>query len=57
VATVVTSEQIAMLPVQDRTALSLSLLLPGTAVDVTRPKRNATNDRRRRHHERHHLPC
>src|SRR5258705_867325 len=43
VATVVTSEQIAMLPVQDRTALSLSLLLPGTSVDTTRPKRNATN--------------
>lgn len=43
VSTVVTAEQIAMLPVQDRTALSLSLLLPGTAVDVTRPKRNATN--------------
>jgi len=43
VATVVTAEQIATLPVQDRTALSLSLLLPGTSVDVTRPKRNATN--------------
>jgi hypothetical protein len=27
----------------DRGALSLSLLLPGVAVDTTRPKRNATN--------------
>ena len=43
VATVVTSEQIATLPVQDRTALSLSLLLPGVGVDTTRAKRNATN--------------
>ena len=43
VSTVITSEQIEMLPVQDRTALSLSLLLPGTSADVTRPKRNATN--------------
>src|SRR5471032_962841 len=43
VSTVITSEQIATLPVQDRTALSLSLLLPGTSVDTTRAKRNATN--------------
>jgi len=43
VTTVITQEQIATLPVQDRTALSLSLLLPGTSVDVTRPKRNAAN--------------
>ena len=43
VATVVTQEQISSLPVQDRTALSLSLLLPGVSVDTTRPKRNATN--------------
>ncbi|PYR80958.1 MAG: hypothetical protein DMF87_07120 [Acidobacteria bacterium] len=43
VATVVTQEQIESLPVQDRTALSLSLLLPGVGVDTTRAKRNATN--------------
>src|SRR5258705_8086651 len=43
VATVVTQEQIATLPVQDRTALSLSLLLPGVGADTTRAKRNATN--------------
>src|SRR5262245_47087932 len=34
VATVVTQEQIATLPVQDRTALSLSLLLPVTRLDA-----------------------
>ena len=43
VATVVTQEQIATLPVQDRSALALSLLLPGTSVDTTRAKRSATN--------------
>ena len=43
VSTVVTSAQIETLPVQDRTALSLSLLLPGVSVDTTRAKRNATN--------------
>ena len=43
VSTVITSEQIETLPMQDRTALSLSLLLPGVAVDTTRAKRNATN--------------
>ncbi|HEY3159413.1 MAG TPA: carboxypeptidase regulatory-like domain-containing protein [Vicinamibacterales bacterium] len=43
VATVVTQEQISTLPVQDRTALSLSLLLPGVGADTTRAKRNATN--------------
>ncbi len=43
VATVVTQDQIAMLPAPDRGALSLSLLLPGVAVDTTRAKRNATN--------------
>jgi len=43
VATVVTQEQIATLPVQDRTALSLSLLMPGVGADTTRAKRNATN--------------
>ena len=43
VSTVITQEQIAMLPVVDRSALQLSLLLPGTSVDVTRPKRNAAN--------------
>jgi len=43
VATVVTQEQIETLPAQDRTALSLSLLLPGVGVDTTRAKRNATN--------------
>jgi len=43
VSTVITTEQIETLPMQDRTALSLSLLLPGVAVDTTRAKRNATN--------------
>ena len=43
VATVITQEQIETLPAQDRTALSLSLLLPGVGVDTTRAKRNATN--------------
>ena len=43
VATVVTQEQISTLPVQDRSALALSLLLPGVSVDTTRAKRNATN--------------
>ena len=32
-----------MLPAPDRGTLSLSILLPGVAVDTTRPKRNATN--------------
>jgi len=43
VAAVVTQDQIEMLPAPDRGALSLSILLPGVAVDTTRPKRNATN--------------
>jgi hypothetical protein len=43
VSTVITQQQIESLPMQDRTALSLSLLLPGVAVDTTRAKRNATN--------------
>src|SRR5215470_9294660 len=43
VAAVVTQDQIETLPAQDRSALSLSLLLPGVAVDTTRAKRNATN--------------
>ena len=43
VSTVITQEQISTLPTQDRVALSLSLLLPGTSLDTTRAKRNATN--------------
>ncbi len=43
VVTVITSQQIESLPMQDRTALSLSLLLPGVAADTTRAKRSATN--------------
>src|SRR5678815_2490546 len=43
VAAVVTQDQIEMLPAPDRGTLSLSILLPGVAVDTTRPKRNATN--------------
>ncbi len=43
VSTVITQDQIAMLPAGDRAALSLSLLLPGVSVDTTRAKRNATN--------------
>src|SRR5215467_1218497 len=43
VPAVVTQDQIEMLPAPDRGALSLSILLPGVAVDTTRPKRNATN--------------
>src|SRR5258705_5847691 len=43
VATVITSGQIATLPAQDRSALQLSLLLPGVGLDTTRAKRNATN--------------
>ena len=43
VATVITQDQIATLPAQDRSALQLSLLLPGVGLDTTRAKRNATN--------------
>jgi hypothetical protein len=43
VSTVITTAQIETLPAADRSALSLSLLLPGVAIDTTRAKRNATN--------------
>jgi carboxypeptidase family protein/TonB-dependent receptor-like protein len=43
VSAVVTQQQIEALPVGDRQAVSLSLLLPGTGADTTRPRRNNAN--------------
>jgi hypothetical protein len=43
VEAVVAQQQIETLPVQDRSALNLTLLLPGTGVDTTRAKRNSVN--------------
>src|SRR5438128_8418882 len=43
VAAVVTQQQIETLPFQDRGALNLTLLLPGTGIDTTRAKRSAVN--------------
>src|SRR5450759_2337859 len=43
VSSVVTQQQIEALPVGDRQAVSLSLLLPGTGADTTRPRRNNAN--------------
>ena len=40
VAAVITQEQIDMLPVTNRALVTLSLLLPGTSQDGTRPRRN-----------------
>jgi outer membrane receptor protein involved in Fe transport len=40
VAAVITQEQIATLPIANRSAVSLSLLLPGTSQDGSRPRRN-----------------
>ena len=39
---VVTQEQIAVLPVQDRSVVNLAMLMPATGQDVTRTKRPAT---------------
>ena len=36
----VTQEQIATLPIANRQAVTLSLLLPGTSQDGSRPRRN-----------------
>lgn len=43
VSAIVTQQQIEALPVGDRQAVSLSLLLPGTGADTTRPRRNNAN--------------
>ncbi len=43
VSAVVTRQQIETLPVGDRQAVSLSLLLPGTGADTVRPRRNNAN--------------
>ena len=40
IAAVITQEQIDMLPVTNRALVTLSLLLPGTSQDGTRPRRN-----------------
>jgi len=40
VAAVITEEQLEMLPVANRALVTLSLLLPGTSQDGTRPRRN-----------------
>jgi hypothetical protein len=40
VAAVITQDQIDMLPVTNRALVTLSLLLPGTSQDGTRPRRN-----------------
>lgn len=40
VAAVITQEQLEMLPVANRALVTLSLLLPGTSQDGTRPRRN-----------------
>ena len=40
VAAVITKEQLEMLPVANRALVTLSLLLPGTSQDGTRPRRN-----------------
>ena len=40
VSTVITQQQIEMLPVANRAAVGLALLLPGTSQDGTRPRRN-----------------
>jgi hypothetical protein len=40
VAAVITPEQLEMLPVANRALVTLSLLLPGTSQDGTRPRRN-----------------
>ena len=39
VAGIVTQQQIEMLPVEGRSAISLALLMPGTTTDSTRPQR------------------
>jgi hypothetical protein len=43
ISTVVTQEQIATLPVEGRSAITLALLLPGTSTDTTRPQRPGAN--------------
>lgn len=43
VSTVITQRQIETLPVEGRSAITLSLLLPGTATDTTRPQRPGAN--------------
>src|SRR5258705_3078894 len=40
VAAVITQQQIEMLPVANRAAVTLALLLPGTSQDGTRPRRS-----------------
>ena len=43
VSTVVTQEQIASLPIEGRSAVSLALLAPGTGTDATRARRPGAN--------------
>ncbi|MDA1096400.1 MAG: TonB-dependent receptor, partial [Chloroflexi bacterium] len=43
VASIITQEQIAMLPIADRQPISLSLLLPGTSMDSTSVRRSQPN--------------
>jgi outer membrane receptor protein involved in Fe transport len=43
VTATVTQEQIDMLPIESRQAVSLALLMPGTGTDSTRPRRTNTN--------------
>jgi hypothetical protein len=43
IATVITQEQIETLPVEGRSAITLSLLLPGTSTDNTRAQRPGAN--------------
>lgn len=43
VSSVVTQQQIASLPVEGRSAVTLALLAPGTGTDATRPRRPGAN--------------
>ena len=43
VSSVVTQEQIASLPIEGRSAVTLALLAPGTGTDATRPRRPGAN--------------
>lgn len=43
ISAVITERQIATLPVEGRSAITLSLLLPGTSTDTTRPQRPGAN--------------
>ena len=43
VAAVITQQQIATLPIEGRSAITLALLLPGTGTDTTRAQRPGAN--------------